>query len=330
MDLTLPAPAETTPVEVSTIPVHPPSLSGRFSVGLPDRDLTAEEVGHVLQRALDFFEDVEVAAAMTRWAVGMAWAHAPGVPWEEVQAVVRTRVGEEYGRTLLYECRSFFEAFPRSETAERKVRQMIDGGFYSWTRFRAEMGIGRRSERAQIEDGLSPQEQAAKKIERVARQLGKADEELEDAVRDLHEDDPLRAEAMEMRAHAFQHIQDSARLLAEGAQSAEERGPWRSEAYRRFVKSHACAWTGSPEVDFAHTGRHRGMSERASDATGVPQAHWLHMGLHNGDERALATLANGPTEAEVVASLLIKFVTGANDGPVHLVENGLDPNERAL
>ena len=47
------------------------------------------------------------------------------------------------------------------------------------------------------------------------------------------------------------------------------RGPWRSEAYRRWIASQPCMICGNPETQAAHTER-GGMSMKGSDASCVP------------------------------------------------------------
>ena len=52
--------------------------------------------------------------------------------------------------------------------------------------------------------------------------------------------------------------------------------PWRSPAYRRFVRGHCCALCGSWRgVECAHSGPH-GISEKADDRTGVPLCRRCH------------------------------------------------------
>lgn len=302
---------------LATVLVSTPVIEGHWSVGLPERELTAEEVGDAVNRVLDYYDDALLADAMMRWQIGRIFHHAQrGVTWRDVLAHVNRAIGEDWGKTLLYECRAFFATYPDSQRAERKVREMIETGYYSWTRFRGEHGIGRRADRDALADGDDPREHAAKEIERGTKEIQRGTERMENAVKDLHEDDPLRIEAAEIQALAHQDALASAHLLAQGATEAAERGPWRSEAHLAYVRRFVCPWTGAHDVE-AHHIYQDAKGEKCSDAFTVPLGVDAHRELHTIGQASFE--AKYGITMEAVCLSVLGFQKGAqNGGPVHL------------
>lgn len=317
---TLPVPAPPT-LTVPAVRVLTPEITGRFSVGLPvDRDITAQEAGEAIQRVLDFYDDSNLAQAMMRWTIGRIFAATDSAScgWRDVLANVNRAIGEDYGKSFLYECRAFYLSQPDMMRAEAKVQAFIEEGYYSWTGYRDKY---LRPEREAQKDGETLAEIAAPKLAKAERLLAAGEKEMEEIVEMLPQDHELRDTAEVLLKQAQDYRAQEVPEVAHGVIDAQERGPWRSEAYLDFVRGFCCPWTGSPEVDAAHVLGQRGMAQKGSDALTVPQSHDLHMGLHAEDAHWIAQHEAGPTDAEVAASLLSYFVTGRNDGPVRLTPN---------
>ena len=313
----LPAPVPAPVAEVSTVPVQ--KMDTGLSIGLdPERGLTADEIAHVFRVALEADLDADVKKAMNRWSLGYAYHHrAEGVTWEDVLARFNDAAGSDYKRSYVFEASAFFAAFPTRARALAKLQDAVDRGYYSWTSFREDNGIGRRADRLQIEAGRDPRDHAASELQKAARHYAKGDDTVDNAVANLADDDPLRLEAAAIKAQAHAGLLHTTRVLADAATEAGERGPWRSEAYLDYVRQFACPWTGSYDVVAHHIYRDR-KGEKCSDCFTVPLDRTAHEALHYEGQETFEEQHGGLTMESVVLALLA-YAHGARDTRVHLV-----------
>lgn len=304
--------------------VQTPVIASSFAVEFPEavvlgvRPLTYDEAAERIHQVHDWYQDAALQDAMLRWHVGQLFHLTPK---ERGRASnILSRLEEDYGVTRkvawLYECASFFATYHVLAEAEQAVRGMVEEGFYSWTAFRKKY---LRPEREAEDDGQSAVERAAERVDRAIQQYRNAEEDLEEGLALLPKDHPYRETAEALREQVKEHLGEEAMRLLSGADAEDTRGPWRSEEYLDFVRSHACPWTGDMNPDAAHLGGWtRGTSTKHSDCYAVPQAHELHMGVHHEDARWVKVLRDGPDPLEVALSLMGRWITGRNDGPVKL------------
>lgn len=304
---TLPTTRETT---VSALPVSVPRIVGEFAVGLPDRPITVEEAAEAINRLHDFVRDVDEYDAAFRWHVGRLFHALPeGTTGKAARVceMLRARHSVWRGEKWVYECSSLYRSFRSEGRLIGKVRDMKDHGGYSYSKLRDDV---LRPEREAEDDGASLDEQIEGLVEAGEGDFFRGEEKFKRARELMPENHPLRETVEVTLQQAEEHRQMEAEGLRSEARVAAERGPWRSEEYRRFVRDHGC-WCcphEAPAAHFHHALGRDAMAEKKSDAGGLGLCPQHHDEWH-GVGQAVMEGRYGFDTREVTHNLFVKWVT---------------------